>query len=290
MFYTQRRVTDPREGVSWVHGTRIGIAVSGNAGMTWAYLGEAEGLGHADDTLWAPEVLRTPNGYLMFLTVVDGRHPDWSGRAGIEVFESDNLRDWQFRERLELGSERVIDAAVARCADGRWRLWYKNERDDSTTWAAVSDDLRSWTVEGRVIGLPGHEGPNVFQLGQRYWMITDEWRGLGVHASPDGVIWVRQTEGNGVILAHPGSQPSDAAAAHHADVVALDNDRALIYYFTHPVESGTVLAADMAQADRRSWIHVALLTVQDEVLHADRDVPRSIGLDLASQLEEVVRD
>jgi hypothetical protein len=31
-------------------------------------------------------------------------------------------------------------------------LFHDPEADDSTTWAAVSDDLESWRVEGRAIG------------------------------------------------------------------------------------------------------------------------------------------
>ena len=83
----------------------------------------------------------------------------------------------------------MIDACVAHCPDGRWRLWYKDEADDSTTWVAVSDDLASWRVEGRAIGGRPHEGPNVFELGGWWWMLVDEWRGMGVHRSTDAITW-----------------------------------------------------------------------------------------------------
>ena len=53
LFYTQRRAADTSTGVSWVHGTKIGIAVSKDGGK-WLYRGTLEGLdiekGH--NTFW----------------------------------------------------------------------------------------------------------------------------------------------------------------------------------------------------------------------------------------------
>ena len=43
LFYTQRRATDVAVGVSWVHGTKIGVAVSRDGGK-WLYRGALEGL------------------------------------------------------------------------------------------------------------------------------------------------------------------------------------------------------------------------------------------------------
>lgn len=38
MFYTNRRANvEGLDGVTWVHGTRIGIAESSNGGVTWQY-------------------------------------------------------------------------------------------------------------------------------------------------------------------------------------------------------------------------------------------------------------
>ena len=59
----------------------------------------------------------------------------------IVEYVSDDLERWRVVGEIPLSSDRVIDACVARCPDGRWRLWYKDEADDSTTWVAVSDDL-----------------------------------------------------------------------------------------------------------------------------------------------------
>ena len=39
MFYTQRRADAPVNGVAWVHGTDIGVAISDNGGTTFLYRG-----------------------------------------------------------------------------------------------------------------------------------------------------------------------------------------------------------------------------------------------------------
>jgi hypothetical protein len=272
MFYTQRRTTDRGRGVRWVHGTSIGIAVSSDDGSTWHYLGVAEGLGHGD-TLWAPEVIATETGYRMYLTVVDGIPDSWTGaHAHIVEFVSDDLFHWTRVGRIELGSDRVIDAAVALCGDGLWRLWYKNETDGSSTWSAVSPDLCTWRVEGRAVpASPPHEGPNVFQLGGWFWMITDEWRGLGVQRSPDGRNWKRQDANDGLILNSPGAHADDRGIGHHADAVLVGSDvdaqSAILFYFTHPKSDPSALIAS-----RVSSIHVARLVVRDGILIADRNI------------------
>ena len=60
MFYTNRRANaGGLNGVTWVHGTAIGIAESGDDGATWKYVGTADikdGSGIPDVTYWAPDV------------------------------------------------------------------------------------------------------------------------------------------------------------------------------------------------------------------------------------------
>lgn len=273
MFYTQRRTTDPAGGVRWVHGTSIGVARSLDGGATWRYLGTAEGLGRGD-TLWAPEVIASGDEYRMYLTVVDGIPDSWTGAAAhIVEFVSNDLLHWSRVGQIDLGSDRVIDAAVALCGDGNWRLWYKNENDGSSTWSAVSSDLCSWKVEGRAIpATPPHEGPNVVKLAGRYWMITDEWRGLGVHRSDDGRDWHRQESKGGLILNTPGTHPDDLQFGHHADAVVIPSDAAsreaaILFYFTHPhVDDSS------GRVTRTSAIHVARLSVRDGQLIAERDI------------------
>jgi len=68
MFYTNRRANAAEaEGVSWVHGTPIGIAESSDGGASWTYRGTANiGYKKGNDTYWAPEVIvtRRPLAYV----------------------------------------------------------------------------------------------------------------------------------------------------------------------------------------------------------------------------------
>lgn len=290
LLYTQRRSSAPGPGVAWVHGSDIGLAVSGDRGDTWTYrgaLGAASGLGAAfgaepnrRDTFWAPEVVHASGEYHMFLTCIEGVPDGWAGRArSIEHLTSPDLWRWTHHGRLPLSSDRVIDACVYPRPDGGWRLWYKDEADGSTTWAADSPDLFTWSVRGRAVGGPGHEGPNVFRLGGSYWMVVDEWRGLGVHRSDDLEAWARQ----GVILDRPGRRPDDDGLGHHADVVEVSKDEAWIVYFTHPgeVSPGAHEAEEGGQASgraRRSTVQAAPLRVVDGVLVCDRDAPDRLWL------------
>lgn len=283
MFFTQRRATVDEPGVAWVHGSRIGIARSAD-GLEWRYAGTVEGL-DADaaasvdrdrprETHWAPEVIDDGERYRMYLTVIDGVFADWDHPRRIVEFVSDDLERWRRVGEVPLSSDRVIDACVAQSPDGRWRLWYKDEADDSTTWAAVSDDLGSWAVEGRAIGGRPHEGANVFELGGWWWMLVDEWRGMGVHRSPDARAWTRQGGPDDVILGEPGRRAGDGTFGRHGDVV-VDGDRGVLYYFTHPHWDGGELGSSDAPAARRSAIFAAELRVDRGRLVCERDAPVS---------------
>ena len=279
MFYTQRRATVDEPGVAWVHGSRIGVARSSGA-QHWSYAGTLDDLqlGAGPETHWAPEVIDDGERYRMYLTVIDGVPDRWEGHARrIVEYTSDDLERWTVVQHLALSSDRVIDACVARCPDGRWRLWYKDEADASTTWAAVSDDLESWRVEGRAIGGRPHEGPNVFALGGWWWCLVDEWRGMGVHRSVDARTWTRQGGPDEVILAAPGRRSGDETFGRHGDVV-VEGEQATLYYFTHPHWDGSELGADAganegadAAAARRSAVFAAPLRVEDGRLVCDRD-------------------
>ena len=277
MFYTQRRATAGGPGVAWVHGSAIGVAVSDD-GEHWEYRGTARGLDTPGITHWAPEILWDGTRYRGYVTVIDGVPDRWEGfPRRIAEFWSEDLDVWRFVRDIPLSSDRVIDAAVERCADGLWRLWYKDEADGSTTWAATSPDLGTWSVEGRVIGGRPHEGPNVFALGGWYWMIVDEWRGQRVYRSPDGVDWSRQRAGDGLLLGERGSRPSDATFGRHADVVVPPGEIAWIFYFTHPEWDGALDAAGDPAA-RISVLQAAPLWVDGGDLHCDRDSSEAVRL------------
>ena len=64
MFYTNRRANIGGNGVSWVHGTPIGIAESED-GAHWKYKTNCNiGYTIKDVTYWAPEVIKHKNKYL----------------------------------------------------------------------------------------------------------------------------------------------------------------------------------------------------------------------------------
>lgn len=272
MFYTQRRasVEDAGPGVSWIHGSRIGVAASPD-GIAWTYEGTLEPTGpdlqlepgpppaEVDRTHWAPEVIHDGTRWRMYLTEIEGIPDRWPGFARTIVeYVSDDLRAWARRAPLALSSDRVIDAAVARTPDGRWRLWYKDEAADSVTMAASTVDLESWEPEGVAIGGRPHEGPDVFELDGWWWMIVDEWRGMGVHRSPDGVRWSRQGGDDAVILdrAPGGGHPSHGAHVRDGDT---------LWFYWFGTAEGSAPHAGTGER-RRSAVYRSRLDVEHGVL------------------------
>jgi hypothetical protein len=290
MFYTQRRSAAEGPGVSWVHGSDIGVATSTDGGISWAYRGVVEGIDPRPgrNTLWAPEILFAEGRFHMFVTYIEGVPDRWEGHArSILHHVSDDLVSWEYRGVVPLSSDRVIDACVFPLPAGGYRMWFKEEAAGSATWAADSPDLETWGPSHPVITSHAHEGPNVFALGGRYWLIVDEWQGLGVYRSADLETWDRA----GRILDAPGRRVHDATLGHHADVVVGSTGNgeevAWIFYFTHHVQPGSAEAARLdAQRDqggpvpesRRTEIQVAQARVVGDVLVCDRDAP--VDLDL----------
>jgi hypothetical protein len=271
MFYTARRANAAGPGVAWVHGTDIGIAVSEDAGTTWLYVGTARGLDYEPgrNTYWAPEIFWAEGSYQMFVSYIRGVPDRWEGHARtILRYTSGNLLDWRLCGPVNLASDKVIDAAVYRLPGGDYRMWFKDEARESHTYSVDSADLISWTKPVPVIIGRPHEGPNVFALAGWYWLIVDEWHGLGVYRSTDLETW----ESQGLILQTPGKREHDADFGRHADVVECeDGQDAHIFYFTHP-GLVTGAAAESCEA-RRSCIEVARLRVVDGLLVCDRDAP-----------------
>ncbi|MFS0865798.1 family 43 glycosylhydrolase [Microbacterium sp. 179-B 1A2 NHS] len=281
MFYTQRRAThpDPGPGVAWVHGSRIGVARSAD-GVVWTYAGtlEPDAAGDlvlapggpasvVDRTHWAPEVVFDGSRWRMYLTEIDGVPDRWPGHARTIVeYRSDDLSAWRRVGALALDSDRVIDAAVARTPDGRWRLWYKDEAADSVTKVAVSSDLAAWEPGGTAVGGRPHEGPYAFERGGWWWLIVDEWRGMAVYRSTDAVDWRRQGGPDEVILG-AGEVPGPGFGHHGAAVV--DGDDLWFYFFGHPAAAYVPGVDAESAAERRCAIYRARLEVR-----ADRLVTR----------------
>ncbi len=278
MFYTNRRANVPDlSGVTWVHGTRIGIAESADEGATWTYVGTAEiddGSGISDATHWAPEVIAGQDGtYHMFLTVVPGIFSDWKHLRTIVHLTSTDLRHWGNPVPLKLATDRVIDACMLRLPDDTWRMWYNNERDHKSIYFADSPDLKVWVDRGRTVGDQPGEGPKVFRWRDVYWMVTDVWRGLAVYRSADALTWRRQGDN---LLGEPGLGADDQVKGGHPDVV-VSGDRAFLFYFTHPGRRGENANKD-GYEQRRSSIQVVELQLKDGWLTCDRDKPTYIRL------------
>jgi GH43 family beta-xylosidase len=280
MFYTNRRANAPGlSGVSWVHGTRIGLAESRD-GASWSYIGTAqielpEAIGGREPTHWAPDVITAPDGtHHMFLTVVPGVFETWNHSRSLVRLTSTDLRHWRDAQVLSLASDRVIDATVLRLEDGAWRMWYNNERDGKSIYYADSPDLVTWTDRGKAVGDQGGEGPKVFRWHDVYWMITDVWDGLAVYRSDDALRWVRQPGGN--LLQQPGRGADDGVKGGHADVL-VNRDRAFLFYFTHPGRRGPDAGADGSE-QRRSSIQIVELFHEHGRLVCDRNSPTHVRL------------
>lgn len=274
MFYTNRRATLPdTQGVAWVHGTAIGMARSKDGGNTWTYQGTADiryGTGQPV-TFWAPNVERIGDTYHMWLTIVPGIFKDWNAPREIIHLTSKDLKRWDFADKLNLGSDRVIDAAVHPLPGGGWRLWYKDERDGSSTHYADSHDLKSWTQGGIAVKQRG-EGPQIIEWKGCYWLILDAWSGLGVYRSTDLTNWEHQPYN---LLEQPGTALTDRAKGGHPDVL-VSGDRAYLYYFVQ--QEGEPEAATDPTWKRRSVIQVVELKEKDGWLTADREAATAVKL------------
>ena len=275
MFYTNRRADLPRaddEDVRWVHGTAIGTARSKD-GARWRYSGTAAIPERCTGaTLWAPEVQWLDGQWHMWLTVVPGVFRDWNAPRFIVHLTSPDLASWTCGERLDLGSDRVIDASVLALPKGGYRLFFNDERQDKAIVTADSPDLVHWTLGQRLTRTPG-EGPKAFRWKGRTWLISDAWKGLLVMRSDDGGdSWTTQP---GHILAQPGRHPTDRAKGQHPDIIVA-GDHAYILYFVH--QHGEAEAKADPEWGRRTVIQIAELREEDGIISVDRDAPVLVRL------------
>ena len=276
MFYTNRRANATGlDGVTWVHGTRIGIAESSDGGATWKYRDTCDIQYRLTDyTHWAPEVVENKGLYHMFLTYVPGVFSDWNHPRWIIHLTSKNMIHWKFISKINLSSDRCIDACVFRLPDRTWRMYYNNEKDGKSIYYADSPDLYSWTDSSKkVVGDRAGEGPNVFRWKGKNWMAVDNWNGIGIYSSDDFITWKRQDKN---ILQIPGSGIDDQVMGGHPDIV-VNGDKAYIFYFTHPGRTVENHGKDGSE-QRRSSIQVAELEYLDGQITCNRDKPVFIQL------------
>ena len=277
MFYTQRRASTAFEdSVAYCYGSAIGVAEADERGAYWYYRGALDlefEFGH--NTFWAPEVIwdtRTAL-YHMYVTYIRGIHRDWKGDACIMHYTSPDLLHWTHIGPLSMGSSRIIDPCLYPLPGGGYRMWYKDERSNSETHYAGSADLYNWTRRGAATTGHGQEGPNVFELGGRYWMIADEWHGLAVYHSDDLEHFTRQD--GPMLLEQPGMRHLDGPVGRHADVIVCKG-RAYIVYFVHYNDDG---AREAAVGHAPTVVQMAELTIKDGLLICDRNRPLDIELD-----------
>ncbi len=281
MLYTQRRARLDLPGVVWCHGCGIGVAESGDGGMSWRYLGTLE-LEQPDEggSFWAPDLVRDDDGgFHLFVSYVPG-DPDekahWGGERHILHYRSRDLWDWNPAGRVPLSSDHCIDPTLFRLPDGTWRMWFKDEAHGSDTLAVDSADLESWrpAPDPGVSKLSG-EAPKVFRFKGSHWMLKDPNSGLDVYRSDDLENWVYQ----GKILREPGVRNDDGSIGKHPDVVVC-GERAYVIYFTHPDGQDFPLKnGRMRMSAKRSSIQAAELEVVDGRLSCDRDKPFRIRLE-----------
>jgi len=274
MFYTNRRANEiGLDGVTWVHGTRIGIAESSDGGANWQYLDTCNIPSPYTETHWAPEVIEHHGTYHMYLSYVSGIFKDWKHPRHIIHLTSKNLIEWKYESTLNLASDKVIDACVFQLPRGNWRMWYNNEADNKSIYFADSDDLYHWEDKGKAIEDQKGEGPKVFQWKGKYWMLTDVWDGLAAYESEDLISWKRIA---GNLLKKPGTSKDDNVKGGHPDVI-VNNGRAYLFYFTHPGRVDSIPEENLYEK-RRSSIQVVELDYKDGLITCDRNKPTYIDL------------
>ena len=272
MYYTSRRSNvDGLGGIESVHGSPIGIAESKDGGASWEYIGDAVIDYHPDEnpTYWAPEVIWNEGIFHMYLTYVPGIFNDWSHPRDIVHLTSKDGVNWHTESVLDLAVRKVIDACVAPLPDGTWRMWYNNEPDGKTIFYADSPDLYNWTDKGKVTSIVTRgEGPNVFTLNGKNYMIVDEWKGLSVFTTEDFDNWTKQ-DGRYLVDGRDGQD-----RGNHADVEVVDG-HAYMFYFSEI--KGTDPAT--GRRPRGSAVYVTELVPDGEgKLSCDTTVPCMINL------------
>ena len=264
MFYTQRRANTESCDVAYCYGNKIGVACSDDNGRSWYYRGTLDlDFENGHNTFWAPDVVYYKGKYHMFVTYIRGVRNHWGGASKMMHYTSVDLWKWKCEGACKLPKEGVIDATLAQLPSGKWRMWFKW---DSKSYFADSDDLFKWTgADKPAVSDHPHEGAKAFKFGSHYWLVVDEWAGMGVYRSDDFDHWTRQ---EGRILDTRSNRRDDGPSGSHGDVVVV-GDRAWVFYFTHPgrkrhPDANHDANDNIPYEHRRSSIQVAELEITPE--------------------------
>lgn len=276
LFYTQRRASqEVLNSVSYCYGTKIGVAECTENGGYWYYRGALDlEFEFGQNTFWAPEIIWDEQSglYHMYVTYIRGMHVNWKGDESIQHYTSTDLFHWTRVGKLDIGSQRIIDPCLFPLPQGGWRMWYKDDERGARTFYADSADLYHWETAGQATFDQPQEGPNVFELGGKYWLIACEWKGQGIYSSDDLTHFVRQ-EGKR-LLSEEGTRPLDGPVGRHADVITC-NGEAYIVYFVHPADE---FDREAAVGHPPTVVQMAKLSVVDGKLCCDRNAAAEIDL------------
>ncbi|BCX49455.1 glycosyl hydrolase family 43 [Haloferula helveola] len=277
IFYTARRAT--RESGTYV-GTPIGVVSSPDL-ETWKFRGYCsfDGVAGKPDmpvTFWAPAVIRNGDRYHMFVTYKDNAKPPWGGKGVIRHYSAsadDLLKGWKLEGVPDFAQPDPIDASLVKVDDG-FRAYYRVGGNGGIQWA-TSTDLSVWENRGKcpgevntkARGFGYQEAPYVFRFRERWWMLTDPHKGLAVYHSNDGIKWTMQQR----ILENPGSGKEDATLARHPSVAVI-GERAFLFYHVEPNRPyPTPPAEERTVTQKKSFLQMAELRVEDGRLTCDRD-------------------
>ena len=114
----------------------------------------------------------------------------------------------------------------------------------------------------------------VFKWKGKYWMIVDVWKGMEIYSSDDLKNWKKQ---HTRILETGGTGKDDGAIGGHCDVIVND-DKAYVFYFTHPGRTAVNPAPASTIEARRSVIQLVELEYKNGELVCDRNNETYINL------------
>lgn len=262
--HANTRVSDPTR-IGRCHGTQVGAASTGDGGRSWLYRGDLElGVEAGLNTYWGPDVVTVDGRHHLIVTFIRGvpNDPAWDTHGSPSLWHrtihhlwSDDLWSWTYESRIPLSSDHVVDPFLHRLPNGSWGLWFKDEARGGALWRASSPDLSTWVVDGEVLSA-WHEGPVVFWLGGRFWMLAESRDGSACYVSDDAESWSPRSS---PFAAGAGSGP-----ARQPYVLAVDRDSAYVFYYT---QTGTDSFGDrVPTSGQSSHIEATRITVTGDRL------------------------